>query len=807
MRIAVLACALPLAVAAAGCGWVKDGTLEAVLRPLSTPGQAHLDTPDQAPPGGGEAADRQVLADAHWSRAVPLAEAARADADAVDRWHQRGIEDIVARPPQARPDLARALADNDPTVATNAAIALARLGNSAGLAALTAAVRASRRPSVLRCAAAEALGRLPSDVAARPLNELAGEFGQPDRSGYFSELHAELLRALARHVDPAGNPHFAAALHSPSAEVRQEVVRAWQRSRSGDLPAELLALRSDCDLRVRGELWKLTAARHYPPALTWLVAAAYDRELRGRLEAIAALGVFGGPEAQAALVKLHENQPELIRAAAVAALAVAGDRAHVAEAAKDRGWRVRAAVADALAAYPDRPGADLAAELLRDANLDVQQRVLASVRGWPLELAGPVLLDALETGGYLVRKRAAEQLSATWPPAREFSVDATSAQRAEVLATLRTRLRQDMAGGRLASAAPPRPAVDDAPGTPTGTELQLVEAALREIGAASAEPPPPAAVGSLTGLGPRLLPALDRLLSVRQVEVPEVVYQDVLPTMGPAFAALQRLQSRDLNQRREAAEKLADLAAQHPLGRTAIGRLAALVLREPDAQIWQCVLAAVSGDGSEPALGLAAAGLSHPSADVRRRACENLAAHPRPQHAALLAPSLEDSSPAVVTAAVRALGTCAPAAAPPALRQLLAAPGEALRLDAATALARLGDPAGPAALERLAYSGEPAIRRQTAVAMGELGDAVFAGTLIRLLDDRPAVQRAALESLPRVAGGAPAPAAAQWRPDTAEQIRQWKRWFESRGVTPAGQAAADSANGWHAVNDAAKGPQ
>ena len=43
-----------------------------------------------------------------------------------------------------------------------------------------------------------------------------------------------------------------------------------------------------------------------------------------------------------------------------------------------------------------------------------------------------------------------------------------------------------------------------------------------------------------------------------------------------------------------------------------------------------------AGDGSEPAIRLAYAAISHPSPEVRRLACEHLAAHADPEHAAVL---------------------------------------------------------------------------------------------------------------------------------------------------------------------------
>ena len=73
--------------------------------------------------------------------------------------------------------------------------------------------------------------------------------------------------------------------------------------------------------------------------------------------------------------------------------------------------------------------------------------------------------------------------------------------------------------------------------------------------------------------------------------------------------------------------------------------------------------------------------------------------------------------------------------------------------------------------------------------MGEVPDKSFLPDLIRLLDDRPEIRRAALTSLPRVAGGDAAHRApANDSPDksvalsssSTEESQRWKEWFRDR---------------------------
>jgi hypothetical protein len=108
-------------------------------------------------------------------------------------------------------------------------------------------------------------------------------------------------------------------------------------------------------------------------------------------------------------------------------------------------------------------------------------------------------------------------------------------------------------------------------------------------------------------------------------------------------------------------------------------------------------------------------------------------------------------------------------------------------VEAAVALTRLGDPSGPDALERLAYSSDDAVRLQVAAAMGELARAEFLPALIRFLDDRQSIRRAALESLPRVAGRDVAEEASGGARganghvlDFAQRIDLWKQWYAWR---------------------------
>ena len=376
------------------------------------------------------------------------------------------------------------------------------------------------------------------------------------------------------------------------------------------------------------------------------------------------------------------------------ALAHAAAKEAVFEAAGDASWRVRLQVARALAAWPDREAAAVVRRLLDDPSAEVQRKTVAALSGWPVEAAGPLLLEAMGKSAFITRKTAAEELAACWEPAAQFTADGPPPRRKEILDQLQIRFRQQFAAAQPPAGDPhaKRP-VDEA-------TVQRVQGLLDRQD-----------FQGMKDFGPELPEALERLVADRFRTLPEPVYRDVLPPRQPVFATLLRLASADLAERRRAATDLIVLSQKGPLGRLAVERLAQQVAAEADPVVWQSVLSAVACDAGEPAGRLACAGMSHPADEVRRRACEHLAAHPRAEHRSVLLPALDDRSEAVVLAAIRGLGGLGRLDDPRPLQKLLGSNDEQVALASAAALARLGDPTGRPALERMTYSEDPKIRR------------------------------------------------------------------------------------------------
>ena len=232
---------------------------------------------------------------------------------------------------------------------------------------------------------------------------------------------------------PAEEPRLTAALRNAPPPVLVEALHAWAASRSGPLPAAVADLRSHGDPRVRAAALQTLVARRHPQAREFLLAALRDTDVQVRFVAIAGLGVLADPESQAKLKEMTKDRIDGIRAEAVRALAHAGARQTVLEAAGDTSWRVRSQVAHALAAYAGRDGAAVAAKFLDDPSAEVQRATVAAVAGWPLEQAGPLLLEAMGKRAFLTRKTAAEDLAARWPPAAEFPVEGPLPRRQEIL--------------------------------------------------------------------------------------------------------------------------------------------------------------------------------------------------------------------------------------------------------------------------------------------------------------------------------------------------------------------------------------
>lgn len=771
-----------VAVVLVGCQsfGAPGDALDQVGRPAKAerPGRGSTASKPDRPAAVGDDSPQPVLANGAWIRRVP----GKLRPAPATRWRHIGLEDLLSRPPGRRPDFKLWLNDQNSVVAANAAVALARLGEGNPAERLAEAIRSPHLKMPLRSAAAEALGQVrhPSPVGA--LRELLDQYGQSERAApqsYLPGLHAELIRALGRHVVADDEPRLLGAFASRSAEVQLAALELWPPVGPKPLPKAILQMASAADARVRVAAIRLIADRAPRQAATLVERSLADHDLQVRLAAIAALGkLTQEPLHKAKLVALLDSRGEIVRAAAVDALAEAGDFEHVHAAGEDRSWRVRKRVAMALKNDPTAAGANVARRLVGDPNMQVARAVITSVRGWAIESAGRVLFDGIQSASQVVRQEAADQLAARWEPGHEFPATAAQSQRRQVLAKLRSRWDEQY--------GPPRTAA--ARGTPhrqvavADQDRRHVRGLLDELARRTLPAGRRADIeGTLAAMGPRLVATLEAVIDETRAPLPEPIYQDVLPRVDPTFETLARLADPNLTERRQAAQQLAEETASARPATLALRRLAELLIRQQDPLVWQSVQTALGDETREPAVRIQIAGLTHPVAEVRRRACAYLADRALSEHQGLLVAALDDSDRAVVLEAIRGLAAIGTLDDPTPLVQLLASRDESIRLQVAAALAKLGDRRGQAALQRLAHARDPDVRRGAARTMGQLGNAGFTATLMQMLDDRLDVKQAAVRSLEQVSGAPATEADAEPHSTLEQRVSRLRRWYARGG--------------------------
>jgi HEAT repeat protein len=499
-----------------------------------------------------------------------------------------------------------------------------------------------------------------------------------------------------------------------------------------------------------------------------------------------AAGLTGGSAAGSSYgseATMASEPAQLSKLGSSVVLAAVGLGKEMEAAAKGAASRVKQVAAQTWSRESDEArriaahAADTAQQIARDATTQAQQSAIASLKTWPIEKAGPVLLLAIAEGPATARRAAAAQLAKRWPPAADFPVDAVAESRATALAELRKLWIAQY--GQINDAVVAR--AEEARALISLTqeqvrEAQRVVAALTQADFSESERRE--MVAALVSIGPPLLPILEAQLQASG-GLPNAIYQEVLPSVAPAFEVLARLSSTDKAARRKAAAELAAQAAGEVLPPLAVARLAELIKADNDPEVWRSALAAVTTSAHHSAMRMAYQGLSNPAPQVRAAACLYLAAHGAENHAPLLLRAIGDSDTGVRLAAIRALGSVGTLGDPSPLVAFLTAPDKNVRVEAALSLARLRVERGTAALERLALDADNEIRLRAAQAMGEIADPLFLPALVAMLGDQPPVRSAAMASLARLAGSDVGTADGATQSDE-EKVRRWQRWYADR---------------------------
>jgi HEAT repeat protein len=500
--------------------------------------------------GSSRAAEiEQTLADAEWVVAPTAAATDESNAAARrGRWRHAGLEAVLSRD-DARDRLRHAVRSTDAAVSATAAIGLAWLGEPQVLKRLEQAARDTSLKLPARGAAIEAIGRLDSTQPDDVLTQLFEEYGQfrgAGRPRYVPELHADLARAVAhrdgdRHAEAIRN-----ALQSPAAPVRMEATRAYLIGRHSP-PRELIDRAADDVASVRAVAIQALAQTQHAEAQACVLRALSDYDLTVRLAAIEALGVLPAAENAARLNELRESSTDVIRAAAVKALAARGDVGAVVGAVEDKSWRVRSAVAESLLKLSYTKREPLARALVGDASLEVQRRLVRALADWPLDEAIPLLLTAIEGRTAATRRDATEQLQARWPAAAELSPHASREALAAESARLREVWQQDYGAEVARRMAMPSEVA-------ATSDAHAVAAIIERLATKSSHERRAAARELALKYRETRLPeeALERLRELVEAETDALVWNDVLLFIG--------------HDGRAAAADLAAIAASHPAG-------------------------------------------------------------------------------------------------------------------------------------------------------------------------------------------------------------------------------------------------
>jgi HEAT repeat protein len=685
------------------------------------------------------------------------------------RWRHAALERWLER--ESPRSLQPALKSKEPYIAAVATIGLSRTDPAPHRRGLLKLVQDARHTPALRAAAIETLARDDSFETEAELRKLLDKFGPNAADECDTPLYVELLAGLARHIAIDQEPLYAQALTLNDPQVQLAVLSLYQATKTTQLPNEVIPLTSSSSAHVRRAALAALATAQHPDAVRLLRAATQDGDVQVRVAAIQCLGEVKHPEAVLALHDLAADNTERLREAAAGALVAQREWRAVERSARDPSFRVRSSVATALATHGSAERVVLARQLLTDQSAMVQSKMAASLAQWPLDLAGPLLIESLRSPNLLTRQSAAMALQTHWPAAKAFHPQEPNVKiRTAAVDELAKRWQEERPHSAEALAA-----TASGPSLPSDQVHRLLQ--LYQTGDAQGRW---LARRQLEDLGSEVVPAINELVATQRAALTEADYRDLLPAVDAGFAALEELRATEVTTRRAAARKLAQQAASEPLTVIAIERLSSIARAESDALVWQDVLRAATATPETVGHELALAALAHDEAEVRRRGCEYLEKCGDDRQATALLTLVDDRDPLVAHTAVIALGRCGPTASRERLYLLLTHPQTNMQIAAAKTLARWGDERGAAALERFALSNSAALRRQAIEAMGKLAQPQFIPTLVQALDDQPGVRLAALDALPQVAGE-DVLAAHQPPPASAAQRAQlWRDWYAKR---------------------------
>ncbi len=641
------------------------------------------------------------------------------------RWRHAGLEAVLARADAAE-QLRKAARSREQAVAVNAAIGMAQLDDASGTSVLADAALSDRLPRSMRGAAIESLAGLTTPKADAALSRVAGELAQWEgqaRGRYKPELHADVIRAFSLRPRQQTAAAIAKAIRSPSAEVRYEAAGSYERLAGAlELPENFADLVGDESAKVCAAAVRALAAHRGDVANMAVERALSDADMGVRIAAVHSLAELGGSGNHDRLRLLLDDSVELIRAAAVQGLVRLNDILSATQAANDKSWRVRLALAASLATMPPRYGLEVATQLVADADLKVQRCAVESLGKWPAADAIGLLLAAAERGSVLTRRAAIEQLQKRWPPAASFPRHAAPDRQMEELQRL-AHVWKTESVGQHRTAAPERPestAEDETRAIASVSALSAISltdrrAAARNLAAEEGE-------GSLPHV------ALEKLSEFVEAETDGQIWIDVM-------AAIARSDSA-------AAERMASAAASHT-----------------NAEVRRRACGWFGAHPSDRGADVLVNSLNDQDASVVLAAAQALGMQPHLRNAEPLVSLLTADDHTLRVAAAESLARLHASEGMEALSRLTYDRDGKVRRLSATAI-------GNVYAATTTTSNASAVRvvsrppSASAASLHEAHRAQLVADLVQLLDDRAEVRRAAVIALAKVTGEAPPKTAA-----------------------------------------------
>ncbi len=399
-----------------------------------------------------------------------------------------------------------------------------------------------------------------------------------------------------------------------------------------ELPPAVVDLRADPNPQIRAAAIVMILTKRHPQALDFAKNSLQDAGHRSsHRRPSRASAVTAGPDALAMLVRIMLAKEKCCEPPRCRPCAKPARMGKVWNAAGDKAWRVRRAVAEQLALAYRAGTSTLAYKFLADDSGEFAER------SWPRSNVAAAIgracaARALKEPTFETRRLAGEQPRAVARRLRNsppIAAGAARATRRGARSPMERGVRPSPITAMLVAAA----AGSTGPALPGGYSLtpehsinssKIIDDASRGAGRSISRRSKASDSTRSTDWSGLCWSATSRC--------PDAVYKQYLATRGAEFAALD-LSLSDVNDRRRAADRLEELAKESPPRPLVTARIARLVVSEQDGLVWRGLVAALDADAQPAADDVALSALSHESPEVRRMGLRNSwPSAPRPMH-------------------------------------------------------------------------------------------------------------------------------------------------------------------------------